>query len=117
MVGYANQDDSRFTGRTDVLDTKDLSVGRRSFAPGARAAWHSHDKGQLLYVEQGGPRVQRRGEPMKELGAGDTDFTPPGVVHWHGAAPDQRNVQIAIGFGGETRRLDKVTDAEYAGKR
>jgi quercetin dioxygenase-like cupin family protein len=116
-IGYAQQDDQRFTGRTESLDAKDLSISRRSFEPGARAAWHSHGKGQLLFAEQGRGRVQRKGETMKELGAGDTDYTPPGVVHWHGAAPNQRYVQIAIGFGGETKWLEKVSDAEYGGKR
>jgi quercetin dioxygenase-like cupin family protein len=115
--GYAQQDDPRFTGRSDTLDAKDLSVSRRSFEPGARSAWHSHDKGQLLFVEQGRARVQRKGEPMKELGVGESDYTPPGVVHWHGAVPDQKFVQIALGFGGQIKWMEKTTDAEYAGKK
>ncbi|MDH4065471.1 MAG: hypothetical protein OEW19_13820, partial [Acidobacteriota bacterium] len=31
------------TGATSVLDSKDLSVARRRFEPGARSYWHSHD--------------------------------------------------------------------------
>ena len=108
--------DPRFTGRSDALDSKDLGVGRRSFEPGARSAWHSHDKGQLLFVEQGGARVQRRGEPIKELKAGDSDYTPPDVVHWHGAVPGERYVQVAVSFGGDITWMDKVSDAEYNGK-
>jgi hypothetical protein len=32
--GFAQQDDSRFTGRTDVLESKELGIARRSFEPG-----------------------------------------------------------------------------------
>ena len=53
FTGHAQQDDPRFTGKSDTMDAKDIGAGRRSFEPGARSAWHSHDKGQLLFVEQG----------------------------------------------------------------
>lgn len=115
-VGSAQQDDPRFTGRSDVLDAKDLSVGRRSFEPGARTAWHSHDKGQLFLVEAGRARTQKKGQPVKELGAGDSDYTAPNVMHWHGAAANERLVQVMVGFGGDTKWSDKVTDAEYAAR-
>jgi len=108
--------DPRFTGRSDALDSKDLGVGRRSFEPGARSAWHSHDKGQLLFVEEGRARVQRKGEAIKELKPGDSDYTPPNVVHWHGAVPAERYVQVAVSFGGDIKWMEKVTDAEYSGK-
>src|SRR5262245_41999887 len=103
-VGEAQQqpDDSRFTGKTVVMDGKDLSAARRSFEAGARTAWHSHDKGQLLLVEQGRMRTQKRGQAVKELGVGDSDYTGPNIVHWHGASKTQALVQINVGFGGET---------------
>ena len=72
-TGSAQQDDPRFTGRTDTMDAKDLSILRRSFEPGARSAWHSHDKGQLIFVESGRARTQKKGQSMKELGPGDSD--------------------------------------------
>jgi len=106
-----------FTGKVDALDAKDISAGRRRFEAAARAAWHSHDKGQLLFVEKGRGRVQRRGEPIRDLKEGESDYTAPNVVHWHGAAPDQELVQVNIGFGGETKWFDKVTDEEYSGKK
>jgi quercetin dioxygenase-like cupin family protein len=109
--------DPRFTGRSDAMDSKDLSIGRRRFEAGARAAWHSHDKGQLLFVEQGRGRVQRRGEAIRELKPGDSDYTEPNVVHWHGAAPDQAFVQINVAFGGDTKWMEKVTDDEYLGRK
>jgi len=110
-------DDSRFTGKTVVMDGKDLSAARRRFDAGARTAWHSHDKGQLLLVEEGRMRTQKKGGPVREFGVGESDYAGPNVVHWHGATASQALVQINVGFGGETKWLDKVTDAEYTAKR
>jgi len=112
----AAADDPRFTGKSDVMESKDLSLSRRRFDPGARSAWHSHDKGQLIYVEEGRARTQKKGQPIRELGLGDSDYTGPNVVHWHGATPGDRLVQVAISFGGEIKWLQKTTDAEYNGK-
>jgi quercetin dioxygenase-like cupin family protein len=115
-TGHAQQDDPRFTGKSDTMEAKDLGIGRRSFEPGARSAWHSHDKGQLIFVEQGRARTQKKGQPMKELALGDSDYTGPNVVHWHGATPGDRLVQVAVSFGGEIKWLQKTTDDEYNGK-
>jgi len=114
--GSAQQEAPRFTGKSDTMDAKDLGIGRRSFEPGARSWWHSHDKGQLIFVEQGRARVQKKGQPMKELGVGDSDYTAPNVVHWHGAAPNERLVQVAVSFGGAIKWLDQTTDDEYNGR-
>ena len=120
-VGQAQQpppaDDPRFTGKSVVMESKDLSVARRSFEAGARSAWHSHDHGQLLFVEEGRLRTQKRGQAIKDLGKGDSDYTGPTVIHWHGAVPDQPVVQVNVGFGGDTKWMDKVTDDEYRGAR
>ena len=115
-TGHAQQDDPRFTGKSDTMDAKDLGIGRRSFEPGARSAWHSHDKGQLIFVEQGRARTQKKGQPMKELALGESDYTGPNVVHWHGATPGDRFVQVAVSFGGEIKWLQKTTDDEYNGR-
>lgn len=109
-------DDPRFTGRSDQLEATGLGISRRRFEPGARSAWHSHANGQLLFVEDGRARVQRRGESMKELARGESDYTAGNVVHWHGAAPRDAFVQVAVSFGGDTTWMQKVTDDEYAGK-
>src|SRR5262245_25750153 len=110
-------DDPHFTGKSDALESKDLGISRRRFEPGARSAWHSHDKGQLIFVEEGRARTQKKGQPIRELGPGDSDYTGPNIVHWHGAVPQTHFLQIAVGFGGEIKWMDKVTDAEYAGKK
>jgi quercetin dioxygenase-like cupin family protein len=101
-------DDPRFTGISTVVESKDLSVARRRFEPGARSAWHSHDN-----VEQGRMRTQKKDQSVRELGVGESDYTGPNVVHWHGAVPGTPLLQVNVGFGGETRWMQKVTDAEY----
>ena len=110
---YAQQNPPLFTGKSVVMDGKDLSAARRSFEAGARTYWHSHDNGQLLLVEDGRMRTQKKGGPVKELGKGESDYTGAKIVHWHGAVPGQALVQINVGFGGDTKWLEQVTDAEY----
>jgi quercetin dioxygenase-like cupin family protein len=113
---YAQQNEPRFTGKSVAMEGKDLSAARRSFEPGARTFWHSHDNGQLLMVEDGRMRTQKKGGPIKELGKGESDYASPNVVHWHGAVPGQTLIQINVGFGGATKWLEQVTDAEYNGR-
>src|SRR5262245_28925710 len=103
----------RFTGKTEAMDGKDLSVARRRFGAGARTAWHSHDRGQLLMVESGRMRSQMRGQAIKEFGGGESEYTPPDVVHWHGATAGQALVQLNVGFGGGAKWFEDVSDAEY----
>jgi 4-carboxymuconolactone decarboxylase len=107
----------RFTGKTEAMEGKDLTVARRRFDVGARTAWHSHDRGQLLMVEEGRMRAQKRGEPIKDYGVGESDYTAADVVHWHGAAPGQTLVQLNVGFGGGSKWFEDVSDAEYQGKK
>ena len=112
-----NPNAPRFTGTSTVMEGKDLSAARRHFDAGARTYWHSHDRGQLLLVEEGRMRVQKRGQPMRELGVGESDYTGPNIVHWHGAAPDQPLTQINVGFGGGAKWFDEVSADEYNGRR
>jgi quercetin dioxygenase-like cupin family protein len=99
------------------MDGKDLSVARRRFDAGARTYWHSHDNGQLLLVEKGRMRTQKRGQGVRELGAGESDYTAPNVQHWHGATPAEELVQINVGFSGGTKWLEEVTPAQYDAKK
>lgn len=109
------KDDPRFTGLSTSLEATGLSVSRRRFEPGARSAWHFHDHGQLLFVEEGRARTQKRGETLREMGVGESDYTPPRVQHWHGAARHEHFVQVAVGFGSGITWLEKTTDEEYNG--
>jgi quercetin dioxygenase-like cupin family protein len=117
IVVAQQANEPRFTGKSEVMDGKDLTAARRHFDAGARTFWHSHDKGQLLLVEQGRMRTQKKGGAVRDLGVGESDYTGPNVAHWHGAAPDQPLVQINVGFGGGTKWMDEVTDAEYKSTR
>jgi len=109
----AAQQAPQFTGKSEVMDGKDLTVARRHFDAGARTFWHSHEHGQLLLVEQGRMRTQKKGSAVRELAVGESDYTGPNVVHWHGATADQPLVQINVGFSGGTKWMEQVTDAEY----
>jgi 4-carboxymuconolactone decarboxylase len=61
-------------------------------------------------------RTQKKGGPVRDLGVGESDYAGPNVAHWHGATPDQPLVQINVGFGGQTKWMEQVTDAEYSRK-
>ena len=54
--------DPNFTGVVTTMDAKDMSAAAADFEAGARTAWHSHDKGQLIYAESGRMRTGRRGQ-------------------------------------------------------
>ena len=95
----------------------DINAALRRFEPGNKTYWHSHEGGFILFVHEGRARVQRRGEPMKELGPGEMDYAPPGVEHWHGAAPNEPLIQLGVvPFGGGIKFLEPVTDAQYGGQ-
>lgn len=114
----AATDAARFTGASRALEAEGWRMSHRWFEPGARTAWHRHAGGQLLFVESGRARVQERGSSMHELAVGESHYTAPDVEHWHGATPDAEFRQVALGRGeaSETVWLEKVTDAEYAGR-
>jgi quercetin dioxygenase-like cupin family protein len=108
---------ARFTGTSTPMDGKDLTIARRRFEAGARTYWHSHDRGQLLLVEQGRMRTQKRNERMRELGVGESDYTAANVAHWHGAGADQPLVQVNAGFGGGPATwFEEVSADDYAGR-
>jgi len=92
------------------------SAGAVMFAPGARSAWHSHPAGQHLIVTAGVGRIQQWGGTVATIRAGDVVWTPPGVKHWHGAAPATGMTHIALQDRVDGRNVDwmeKVTDEQY----
>ncbi len=107
-----------FTGNTTTLDTTGYTIGRRVFAAGSRnATWHMHTAGQLVFGEEGRGRLQIQGQPIKELGVGDSAFIPGGTFHWHGAAPNQNFTMMFITMGAsKTSQGEPVTEAIYLGK-
>lgn len=89
---------------------------RVSFEPGARTHWHTHPLGQTLHVLSGVGRVQEEGGPVREIAPGDTVWIPPGVRHWHGAAPQTGMVHLAIQEREGGRAADwlgPVSDEDY----
>ena len=112
-----------FTGTVHVdglrVPDEQSSIGAAHvrFAPGARTAWHSHPRGQTLYVTDGIGLVARRGGEVTEIRPGDVVVIEPGEEHWHGATPDRFMAHVAMHEADEQGQvvtwLEHVTDAEY----
>jgi quercetin dioxygenase-like cupin family protein len=98
-------------------ETAKVMAGIVHFTPGARTAWHTHPKGQWIYVTEGISLVQREGGDVEEVKPGDRIFIEPGENHWHGATPKRFTVQLAYQEADETGNHTtwgrKITDEEY----
>jgi quercetin dioxygenase-like cupin family protein len=94
-----------------------LSASSVHFTPGARTAWHSHPKGQTIYVTEGVGLAQCRGGRIEVIRTGDRVFFEPGEDHWHGAAPARFMTHLAMlevdDEGTPATWGDHVTDDEY----
>jgi 4-carboxymuconolactone decarboxylase len=107
-----------FTGRVSVEPLFDSIASSRasgasvSFEAGARTAWHSHSRGQMLIVTAGVGRVQQWGAPLEEIRPGDVVRIPPNVKHWHGAAPATAMTHIAVAEG-STQWMEQVTEVQF----
>ena len=100
----------------EALDPSHASGGSVTFEPGARTAWHSHPRGQILIVTAGTGRVQRWGDPIEEIRQGDVVRIPAGEKHWHGAAPQASMTHIAITEhrdGTRVQWMETVSDEQY----
>jgi 4-carboxymuconolactone decarboxylase len=100
----------------EALDPSHASGGSVTFEPGARTAWHSHPRGQILIVTAGTGRVQRWGDPIEEIRQGDVVRIPAGQKHWHGASPQASMTHIAITEhrdGMSVQWMEKVSDEQY----
>jgi quercetin dioxygenase-like cupin family protein len=95
-----------------------MRANRVSFEPGARTAWHTHPVGQTLHVLTGSGLVQLAGQPIQQIHPGDTVVIAPNERHWHGAAPNNSMVHLALqevdAQGVDVVWFEKVTDQEYA---
>jgi quercetin dioxygenase-like cupin family protein len=98
-------------------ETANVMAGIVHFTPGAHTAWHTHPKGQWIYVTEGISLVQREGGDVEEVRPGDRVFIEPGENHWHGATSARFTVQLAYQEADETGNHTtwgrKVTDGEY----
>jgi quercetin dioxygenase-like cupin family protein len=114
-----------FTGRVRVdplfQADKDIPVSGAyvTFEPGARSAWHTHPAGQRLIVTSGVGLTQQQGRPVQIIRPGDVVYCPPGIRHWHGAAPDSAMTHLAVtGIvdGKSAKWMEKVTDEQYSAR-
>jgi 4-carboxymuconolactone decarboxylase len=102
----------------EAVDPSHTSGGSVTFEPGARTAWHSHPRGQILIVTAGTGRVQRWDNPVEEIRAGDVVRIPAGEKHWHGASPNASMTHIAITEhrdGTAVQWMEKVSNEQYNG--
>lgn len=116
---------SQFTGEVliDGIRSPDqqsaIGCAHVRFTPGARTAWHSHPKGQTLYVTDGIGLVSYRGGGSTEIRPGDVVSIEPGEEHWHGATPDRFMAHVAMQEADDQGQvvtwLEHVTDQEYRG--
>jgi len=104
--------DGRFQGSAPAR----VSGGTVTFEPGARTAWHTHPLGQTLIVTAGAGLVQHWGGAIQEIRPGDVVWIPPGVKHWHGAAPATGMTHVAISEAQDGKTVDwleHVSDEQY----
>ncbi|MEL0167354.1 MAG: cupin domain-containing protein [Pseudomonadaceae bacterium] len=115
-----------FTGqaRIDPLWAADADLNTSgalvTFEPGARSAWHTHPAGQRLVVTSGVGLTQEWGKPVQVIRPGDVVNCPPGVKHWHGAAPTTAMTHIAVTAtkdGNNVNWMEKVSDEQYVDPR
>ena len=94
-----------------------LSANLVHFTPGARTAWHTHPKGQTIFVLEGACLCQSRGGPIDLVRPGDRVFFEPGEEHWHGATATRFMTHLALlDVDDEDRNatwLEHVTDEQY----
>ena len=83
------------------------------FEPGGRTNWHRHSAPQLLLVKEGHGLVQKWGEPVQEIHAGDAIAIEPNEKHWHGAASGTRMAHFAVNLNLTTEWLEPVSDDQY----
>ena len=108
-VGQKNPPTANFTGdvwlspviKNDSLQLPAINV---TFAPGCINSWHYHTGGQILVATAGTGYYQEQGKPARRLHAGDIVEIAPGVVHWHGATPDNWFAHVAVIPNSKTNR-------------
>lgn len=74
----------------------EINAIRATFDPGVVTHWHTHPRGQALFVLFGVGRVQRRGGPVEDVRAGDFVWFAPGEPHWHGASPTSAFAYVSL---------------------
>lgn len=114
--------EQKFTGKVHinpVFEDNEAAPARAAyvtFEPGARTFWHSHPAGEHLIITFGTGLTGTEDGQVVEFWAGDEIWCPPGIRHWHGAAPGSAMIHIVIAGvrdGKTTDWYEEVTDAQY----
>lgn len=91
-----------FTGNVRIdapfkgTDGARISGATVTFEPNSRAHWHTHPLGQTLFVTVGNGFVQKWGEEIQPISAGDIVWIAPNEKHWHGANLTNSMTHLAI---------------------
>jgi quercetin dioxygenase-like cupin family protein len=119
-VPFEPADPQNFVGSARVKKLPMVDEGGQSvivylveFEPGGRTNWHRHSAPQLLLVKDGRGLVQKWGEPVRTLAAGDAVCIEPNEKHWHGAAARTRMSHFAVNLNVTTEWLEPVSDDQY----
>ena len=83
------------------------------FDPSGRTNWHVHSAPQLLLIKEGHGLVQKWGEPVFHVQAGDTVTIDANEKHWHGAAPTSKMAHFSVNLNFTTQWLEPVSDDQY----
>lgn len=82
----------------DPADRATEDAGRAAhavtFAAEAHTHWHTHPKGQGLYVTGGVALVHIEGQAPQHLTKGESIWIDAGQRHWHGAALKQPMIHL-----------------------
>lgn len=95
--------------------TFDYNVAVATFSAGAKLDWHLHPKGQQLLILEGVGLYQERNQPLQIVQKGDRIKCPPGVEHWHAAAPKKGVTYLAITGNQRTKWLESVSEEQFLG--
>ena len=119
-VPFEPADPKNFVGSARVKKLPMVEGGGQSvivylveFEAGGRTNWHRHSAPQLLLVKEGRGLVQKSGEPVRAIAAGDAICIEPNEKHWHGAAPGTRMAHFAVNLTLSTEWLEPVSDDQY----
>lgn len=95
--------------------TFEPGIAQAVYDPGAKLDWHIHPGGQVLLITEGTGYYQEKGKPVQVVHKGNVIKCPPGVEHWHSAAPDSAFAYIAVALTqkGKTIWLKPVSNEEY----
>ncbi len=111
-------DSTHFSGRAQlkrmsgVTASPSINVYWVDFASQARTDWHVHSGQQILFVVTGRCLIQKWGETVQELAAGDMVCIEAATKHWHGSS-GSRMSHLAININATTDWMEKVTDTQY----